>query len=447
VYFEGYIRMDYDGEGLGVYKVCAIGSTYHPLLIERADEVKLAIWSPFPEPHTLVGQSLADRTMDLQRLKSALMRGILDSLSASIFPRMAYIEGQVNPEDILNTEIGGPIRVKNTSSLANALQAVTVPFAGREGLALMEYADAIREARTGRSGGPDGLDQDALQSTEKAAAKAAVSASQMSTELMARIAAEMGLKPLFRGIMREMARHKPAPYMAKLRHEWMQVDPRAWMSDLDVQVNIALGSGTVDMKLANLDKIISRLTALMGTGPDNPVASWVELRNALAAEAEILGYKDSERFYKIVTEQQLQEAAQQAAMQPPPPSPEQMLAEGQIESKRVEVEGKLAIERDKLQLEEKRIMLEDDRERDKTEGTLILGRMKIESEFGVKLQQSELDAAIERDRSEREARKGEAEIAKAELERDIKEADLAIRVHEATKPETPKEGSANGGTK
>ena len=437
VYHEGYLRFDYEGDGIGVYKVCALGDHYHPLKIERADEIKFSIWSPFPRPHTLVGDSMADSLMDLQLLKSSLARGILDSLSASIFPRMAYIEGQVNPEDILNTEIGGPIRVKNTSSLANALQAVTVPFAGREGLTLLEYADTIRESRTGRSGGPDGLDQDALQSTEKAAARAAVTASQMSSEMIARMFAEMALKPLFRGIMREMARHKPDPYMIKVRHDWVEVDPRSWMSDLDVQVNVALGSATVESKLVNLDKIISRLTALMGTGPDNPIASWVELRGALAAEAELLGYQDTERFYKVVTEEQLQQAAMEAAQQPPPPSPEQMLAEGQIESKRIEVEGKLAIERDRLTLDRDIALMADDRERDKFESANILKRMEIEAVNQVKLNQQEIDAAVERDRSELARNKMALDEQKMNMDGEAAGVDAAVRIHEATRPETP----------
>ena len=444
VYFEGYLRLDYEGEGADVYKICALGAEYKPLHIERADEIKLAVWSPYPEPHTLVGKGVASRTMDLQLLKSALLRGILDSLSASIFPRMAYIEGQVNPEDVLNTEIGGPYRVKNTSSLANALMPITIPFQGREGLTLMEYADGIRESRIGRSAGPDGLDQDALQSTEKAAARAAVSASQMSTEMIARMAAEQLLKPLFRGLMRELARHKPKPYMTKVRSQWMEVDPRSWMSDLDVQCNIALGSGTVEMKLGNLDKIISRLTALMGTGPDNPIASWVELRNALAAEAEILGYKDTEKFYKMVTPEQLRQMQAAAAMQPPPPSPEQMLAEGQIEAKRLEVEGKLAIERDKLHLEERRMLMEDDRERDKNEATAILKRMEIEAVNQVQLSQQEINAVMQRDRSELDREKLDIQRDQLAADKDVNEVEMAARVHEATTPPELPAGAEGG---
>jgi len=430
VYFEGYLRMDYEGKGINIFKVCAIGATYHPLDVELAEEVKLAVWSPYPEPHTLVGESLADRTMDLQLLKSALFRGILDSLSASIFPRTAYIEGMVNPEDILNTEIGGPLRVKNTSSIQNAIQTFEVPFAGEKGLSLLQYTDSIRESRTGRSDGPAGLDQDALQSTEKAAAKAAVTASQMSIEMVARVAAEQGLKPLFRGIAREMIRHQPDAYMAKIRDAWVEVDPRVWKSDFDIQVNVALGSGLTETKLAGLDKIISRISGLVTTAPDNPIAGWVELHNALETEAKLLGYPDTSKFYKHVTEEQIEAAKAAAAQQPPPPSPEQLLAEAEITSKQMETEGKLAIERDRLALEERIAIMTDDRERDKNEANAILQRMKIESEFQVKLNQLEIDTVLERDRQagEREQRAADGDAAAL---------DAATRVFEATKAEEP----------
>lgn len=441
VYFEGYIRIDYEGEGIDVYKVCALGDTYYPLFTERAEEVKLAVWSPYPEPHTLVGDGLSDRTMDLQLLKSALARGILDSLSASIFPRMAYIEGMVNPEDILNTEIGGPLRVKNTSSIQNALQAFEVPFAGEKGLALLQYVDAIRESRTGRANGPDGLDADALQSTEKSAAKAAITAAQLSTEMVARVAAEQGLKPLFRGLMREMIRHQPAAYMTKVRDEWVEVDPRVWKSEFDVQVNIALGAGLTETKLISLDKIIGRISGLLTQSPDNPLASWVELRHALGKEAELLGYKDVGLFYKNVTEEQLRAIAEARAQQPPPPSPEQMLAEGQIEAKRIEVEGKLAIERDRLDLDERVALMTDDRERDKNEASAILARMGIESKYRVTLNKMEIDTAIEHDRQayEKETAAAEAEAATAQAGADAqaRELDASLRVFEATSQGLP----------
>ena len=38
------------------------------------------------------------------------MRDVLDSLGNSVHPRLAITEGMVNIDDVLNTDIGQPIR-------------------------------------------------------------------------------------------------------------------------------------------------------------------------------------------------------------------------------------------------------------------------------------------------------------------------------------------------
>src|SRR5690606_34086239 len=118
-----------------------------------------SIFVPTREPHTLTGRSWADRTMDLQLTKSSLLRATLDSLALSIFPRTAYVEGQVEVEDILSTAIGQPIRMRQIG----AAQEFSHDFKGREAMPLMMLMDDIKEPRTGINKGAAGLDADALQ--------------------------------------------------------------------------------------------------------------------------------------------------------------------------------------------------------------------------------------------------------------------------------------------
>jgi hypothetical protein len=43
---------------------------------------------------------MMDRTGDMQLMKSSVLRAQADSLAAAIFPRLAYVEGQANVNDI-----------------------------------------------------------------------------------------------------------------------------------------------------------------------------------------------------------------------------------------------------------------------------------------------------------------------------------------------------------
>ena len=63
-----------------------------------------------PEPHTAIGSCPTDYVKQVQNTKSQIMRDVLDSLGNSVHPRLAITEGMVNIDDVLNTDIGQPIR-------------------------------------------------------------------------------------------------------------------------------------------------------------------------------------------------------------------------------------------------------------------------------------------------------------------------------------------------
>ena len=69
---------------------------------------------PDPEPHAFFGMSIADLTMDIQRIKSAVLRASLDSLAMSTHPRVGVVEGQASLEDVMNVEAGGIIRMRSS---------------------------------------------------------------------------------------------------------------------------------------------------------------------------------------------------------------------------------------------------------------------------------------------------------------------------------------------
>ena len=76
-------------------------------------------------------------TKDIQRVKSAVLRGMLDSLSFALYPRTGIVEGQVDIDDVLNPEVGSIIRMR----APGMVQQLNVPFLGREAFPMMEYLD------------------------------------------------------------------------------------------------------------------------------------------------------------------------------------------------------------------------------------------------------------------------------------------------------------------
>lgn len=324
-YVEGYMRV----EGV-LRQICTIGPSNYIVKNVPVEQIQMAAWTPIPEPHTLAGLSLADKTMDMQLIKSSLFRGALDSLSLALYPRTAYQEGQVSVEDVLNTDIGAPIRTSSTPS--NVLQVFTHDWKGRDALDAMAYVDGIVEKRIGKDQGSMGLDADALQSSTKTAVDAAVSASQERTELMARMYAEMLLKPLFKGIVKLLVKHQPRKRMIRLRNKWVEMDPRSWNVDMDAVVKVALGSSMKEEKLAVLAGVKQTQEAIFQLlGPENPLVKLWQYWYTLKTGLELAGYKDTHNFFTEVPKDWAPPPT------PPKPSPEELLA--QIEQQKMQMQA------------------------------------------------------------------------------------------------------------
>ena len=60
---------------------------------------------------------MADRTMELQFIKSTITRQMLDNLYLTNNSRVGAVEGQVNLDDLLNSTAGGIIRMKNPNAI------------------------------------------------------------------------------------------------------------------------------------------------------------------------------------------------------------------------------------------------------------------------------------------------------------------------------------------
>jgi hypothetical protein len=389
LYVEGYMRVDYDGDGIPeLRKVCCLGEGYTIVNNEPADLVGFADFPCDPEPHTspLEANSVFDFTKDLQEIKSDILRNTLDSLAQSIHPRTAVVEGQVNMDDVLNNETGAIIRMRAPGMVMPLAQ----PFVGQAAFPMLEYMDSIKEERTGMSRASMGLNADALQSTTKAAVSATVSASQMRIELTTRILAE-GMKKLFKLILQLSVKHQDKPRMVRMRNEWVQIDPRAWDATMDVAINVGMGTGDTDQKMQMLGMISGKQEqALMQMGPMNPLVSPAQYANTLRKMVELAGFKDASQFFNAIPADYMPPQA----TQPAKPSPEEMLAQVQVQSIQADIQKKAA----ELQLEQQRMVMADDRERDKIETDRFIKLRELELKYGAVINEQQLNVAVERDR-------------------------------------------------
>lgn len=387
-YIEAYLYVDMDGDGIAeLRRVCVGGSAYRILHNEPCDHIPFVDFCPDPEPHTFFGMSIADVVMDIQLIKSNILRNMLDSLAQSIHPRTAVVEGQVNLEDVMNTEVGGVIRMR----APGMVQPFSQPFVGQAAFPMLQYMDELRENRTGISKAAAGLDANALQSSTRAAVAATVTAAQQHIELICRIFAETGMKSLFKKALYLVTTYQDAPRMVRLRNQFVPIDPRVWDASMDVLVNVALGTGTNEEKLAFLAQVAQKQEMLIQQGgvQNNPLVDLAQYRNTLAQMLALAGFKDPNMFFKDPATQ-----PPPPPPAPPPPSPEEILAQVQAQSIQADIQKKAA----ELELEREEMLRKDDRERDKIDADIMLKAAEIEAKYNTQVNTASIQAMMQRDR-------------------------------------------------
>jgi hypothetical protein len=391
-YVESYIRVDKDGDGIAeLHKVCTVGNGSYILHDEIVEDIPFSLLCPDPTPHTIFGQSIADQTMDLQLIKSSIMRNTLDSLAQSIHPRTGFVEGQVNVDDLMNNETGALIRMRSPG----ALVPFTTPFVGQQALGVMSYLDEVKTQRTGLSRASQGLDADVLQSTTRAAVQAQLSSSQDRIEMIARLFAD-GLKQCFQGLLKLVVRHQDKAKVIRLRGKFVPVDPRGWDASMDMVINIALGRGSDDQKMMFLNQLAQKQEMVIEKyGPYNPLVDLEQYRATLAQIIQLSGFQDPSQFVKEVSPEAVQQFMQQMSGNKKP-DPAEMLA--QVEADKTKAD--IVISAAKQELDRQKAISEADFKRDQLMIDTMLKAYEIQAKYGTQVDMALIKAETDRMRTD-----------------------------------------------
>lgn len=377
--FECYIRTDFDGDGIAeLRKVVYAGDQI--IDNEETDHIPFASICPIPMPHKFFGQSLADRAMDIQLIKSTITRQILDNLYLTNMPRVTALDGQVNLDDLLTSSPGGVVRIKSQG----AVQPLSVPATASQSFPMLDYMDQVLQKRSGVTQTSQGLDANILQNTTATAIAAMQQAGSGKLEMIARIFADTGVKDLFAGIFHLILKYQDKPRVIRLRGKYVSIDPREWKNNYDVTVNVGLGTGSQDQKMAMAAMVMQKQEQILSTqGFANPLVTVGQYRNTLGKFIEAAGYKDSMEFFKEIPPELDQQLSQPQPQQPMPnPAMDALMAQtqAQIEVDRAKALNDIEIAKAKAQAS---IQLE----REKAAANLELKTAEFQAEAQLKAAQ------------------------------------------------------------
>ena len=362
---ELYMRVDYDGDGIAeLRKVTYAGGEI--LDNEVVDAIPFVSVCPVPMPHKLFGLSVADLSMEAQKTKTGILRAQLDNMYLQVNGRYFAVEGQVNLDDLLTSRPGGVVRIKQPGMAGRLDQAMGDSAAG---MGMLEYMEGYLEHSTGWTRYSQGNNAADLQGTATGM-NIVTNKDDMRLDLIARNFAE-GFTDLFKLMLKLVTQHQNKKVEARIAGRWLEVDPREWRNQFDVEINVGLGVGNKDQKIQHLMMLLQHQAQVFPLGvanPQNVYEGSIEL-------AKLQGFKTGEKFF----------TDPQQNPQPPQPNPEAIKAQAA------------------MQLEQMKAQTQQQIEQVKAQSAAQLKQMELQASEQVETRKAQISMQVERDKMQMQA--------------------------------------------
>lgn len=383
--YECYVRADMDGDGqaelLQVWYAGNAGSGLVLSFEEWEDDVPFTDIPCYPVPHRWEAESLFDRTADIQRVKTTLLRQLLDNTYAVGMPMREVEEGSVlNPDILINPKFGGLIWKKKGTT---PIMPHVTPFIGDKLMMGLEYMDQMVTKRTGISRTTMALDPEALQNQTATAAQQNHDAAVSQTELIARNMAELGWTKFFAKRRNLAKKYIKQPVKIPSKNGdpgedgkpsgYRTVQPEAWSDDMACTINVGLGTGSRDRDMAMLNTIlqgqVGMADRLAAGGMQAKAIEFIpRIRKTAVRLAESSGLKNPEEYYPEITEEEVAKLQEQAAQPKPDPALALEEAKGQVAKELKGVDAQVAVQQARI----------------KAEGEVIKNRAELEADLATK---------------------------------------------------------------
>jgi len=377
LYRECYLRVDIDRDGIAeLRKVCIANKRV--LDSDEADCVPFAAFSPILFGHRHHGLSFYDLLAEITAIKTALLRGMLDSQYLAVQPRTAIDVNRVNLDDMLVSRPGGVVRVNGDP--ASATMPLVTPDVGKTALSGIQYVDAWKQDASGINPYFQGgamLDSQALNKTASGVSQL-ITQAQSRIEAIARSLSD-GVRDLFLLLHQITLKNATKAEKVRLSNEWVPIDPREWVRRSNLSVQVALGAGSKEMQTQQLQQLLAMQMQLLPAGMVKPE----NLYNTASRLTQAMGFRSPEEFWTDPSKQPPQQ---------PPPNPvvqaEQIKAQTTLQVKQIEMQAQSADDQRQFTIEQQRLQADMQAEQHKAQLQVEIERYK-----------AELDAQLEREKA------------------------------------------------
>ena len=281
--YECYTKLDWNNDGV-----------LEDMIITIVDDVVLRVEpnymgrhpffaiSPTKDPHRIwVKRSYAELIGELQDLKVALTRQIVQNIALTNDPKMILAEDAINIDDyvkgraVIRKKANHPMQDVAMSMPVNQLSPYTYQF--------LEYIESQKENRTGITRYNQGLDANTLNKTATGISQI-MGASTQRLELIARMFAETGVYELFRFMIGLNQKFIDQNTVIRLTNKELAISPDDLQGNFDLIVNAGISIASKESTQLMLQSMLTALMQVRGAGipivtPDNVYnlfKKWIE---------------------------------------------------------------------------------------------------------------------------------------------------------------------------
>jgi len=350
---ECYVRLDVDGDGYAELRRIVVAGNY--IISDEAwDCVPYAELSAHRIAHKFFGMSIYDKIKDIQDIRSALTRQIMDNIYRQNTGRWAVLDGQVNLEDLISNTTAGVVRMKSL----NAVTPMVTPQLTPDTYQMLDRFANDRSKRTGVSERSQGLDENTLHSNQAATSvNQLMTAAEQQIDLIARMFAETGVKRLFQLLHEHSIKYQDQKEVFELRGQYIEVNPSNWRARTDMSVTVGVGNMNKDQQLLHLTRMFEMMQTVIAGGGMGILVGPDNIYNMLKEFTENAGYKDVSKFWTDPNSPQGQQAQQQRAQAEAKPKPDDIkaqaaMAQAQGQNMKVQAEAQMSQVESQLKLAE-----------------------------------------------------------------------------------------------
>lgn len=287
--YECYTKIDFNNDGILEDMIITIAGD----VILRAEPNYMGRHpffsiSPTKDPHRIwVKRSYAELIGELQDMKVALTRQIVQNIALTNDPKMILAEDSINISDYI--EGRKVIRKKPGASMGDVAMSMPVNQLSPQTFQFLEWLEGQKENRTGITRYNQGLDANSLNKTATGIS-AILGQSAQRLELVARMFAETGISELFRFMVSLNQKFVDQETVVRLTNKQLRISPDDLNGNFDLVVNAGISISTKESTIMTLQTM---LTALMQTQAAGiPIVTPQNIYNLFKKWIESAGFKN-----------------------------------------------------------------------------------------------------------------------------------------------------------